>query len=206
MHFWLQRYCSKGRRYLPQKSTNFTCSTLLLKKTPTRKIVTWQRLIYDHWRIDTFCDRITATMNFERCCWPLHLGLTQRWPQLRYSTRFLGIVSSPYWMSMVLITLAASSSKDGGLCVMSETNLTTRGLSLKDSWGKRWKDSLVSWRTVNFAKIIDSRYLCQTLQRDNLGWQCSQSVLVKQQRLQAGQVRYGTGQTLQHVVAEDQSL
>lgn len=34
MHLELQRYCSSGMRYLPQKSTNFICSTLLLKNTP----------------------------------------------------------------------------------------------------------------------------------------------------------------------------
>lgn len=39
IHFLLQRYCSRGRRYFPQKSTNLTCSTLLLKNTPvTRRI------------------------------------------------------------------------------------------------------------------------------------------------------------------------
>lgn len=37
IHFLLQRYCSNGRRYFPQKSTNLTCSTLLLKNTPVTK-------------------------------------------------------------------------------------------------------------------------------------------------------------------------
>ena len=29
-----QRYCRRGRRYLPQKSTNLTCSTRDVKYTP----------------------------------------------------------------------------------------------------------------------------------------------------------------------------
>lgn len=68
--------------------------------------------------------------------WPLHLELTQRWPLFRYSTRFLGMLSLSYRMSLVFITLAASSNRDGGLCVISDTNLTTNGLSLKDNWTK----------------------------------------------------------------------
>lgn len=34
IHFDEHKYCNKGTRYLPQKSTNFICSTRLSKKTP----------------------------------------------------------------------------------------------------------------------------------------------------------------------------
>lgn len=36
-------------------------------------------------------------------------------------------------MSLDLTTLAASSNNEGGSCVISDTNLTTSGLSLRDS-------------------------------------------------------------------------
>lgn len=36
-YFDEQRYCSRGTRYLPQKSTNLMCSIRLSKKTPGKK-------------------------------------------------------------------------------------------------------------------------------------------------------------------------
>lgn len=40
LHLGEQRYCSKGMRYFPQKSTNLMCSTLTSKYTPKYKEVT----------------------------------------------------------------------------------------------------------------------------------------------------------------------
>merc|ERR550534_26715 len=40
VHFGVQRYCSNGRRYLPQKSTKLTCSTRLSKYTPAHRGLT----------------------------------------------------------------------------------------------------------------------------------------------------------------------
>lgn len=37
LHWGEHRYWSRGSRYFPQKSTNFTCSTLEVKYTPERK-------------------------------------------------------------------------------------------------------------------------------------------------------------------------
>lgn len=70
---------------------------------------------------------------------PLHLGLTQRWTLLRYCTRLSGILSLSQQMSLVLTTRAANSNNEGGLCVISDTNLTTSGLSRRDNYEKSMK-------------------------------------------------------------------
>ena len=37
------RYSNSGSRYFPQKSTNFTCSTLAVKYTPEKRVATRAR-------------------------------------------------------------------------------------------------------------------------------------------------------------------
>lgn len=60
---------------------------------------------------------------------PLHFGLTQQLAQDKYSTRVLGMSAGVGLRPEKRTTRPANSSNEGGLIVISCTNLLTRGLS-----------------------------------------------------------------------------
>lgn len=64
---------------------------------------------------------------------PLHFGLTQRWPEVKYVTRVCGRSLGVYCSFFLVMTRAASSNKVGVVYMSSRahelTNFVTRGLS-----------------------------------------------------------------------------
>lgn len=120
LHWGEQRYWSRGSRYFPQKSTNFTCSTLEVKYTPERKNYHCQTCIN---LVKIFqCLKNLYNTGKKNCLqiWniekklPLHLELTHLWAELRYFRKLLGRSSLLYLTFSILTTLPESSNKVGG--------------------------------------------------------------------------------------------